>query len=329
MKLSTDLVSEIFFRLECKDIVSCRGVCRAWYNFLSDPNFSINYTRYSSFTTLLTIPPYSCYSDYFYLIHVTTNGEFIRRSIKPKIPRTLDRNLIVYLIDSCNGLALLQLRTCYNYDHARVFKAVYLCNLLLGGALEAHILTFGEDDKWRKVEDSLTFLSNFTHGASFNGTYHWVAEDKIVGRVCTFDFGEEKFGRIPKPHDLLYLSCKMEITVLNNHLCLVEFVSSCGDMTIWTMKKYGVAESWSKDIVLRCWIPYTSFHGRCPLEMLPNGDILFLKYGSRGLLYFSRKTKLCIEVPFGDADPVLYRSCVTAYAPTFYALVEDVNGQIH
>ncbi|PIN24766.1 hypothetical protein CDL12_02511 [Handroanthus impetiginosus] len=236
MELPRDLMYGVFFRLQCRDVVSCRGVCRAWYNPLSDPNFSTYYTRFS---------PHHDRSDYFFLIHIDANGEFIWRPIKPKVPRSSETRTIVEVVGSCDGLVFLLLRN-FNYPHTT--EPVYVCNPLLGGrchalrkffrvnklvgrveyklgfvpptnkikllsigfdgdgrVLEAHILTFRGDDKWRKLKDPLTLLFHFSNGICFTGAYHWVAEDENVDWICTSDNGEEKCGRILKPPDLLQL----------------------------------------------------------------------------------------------------------------------------
>ncbi|PIN00865.1 hypothetical protein CDL12_26632 [Handroanthus impetiginosus] len=96
-------------------------------------------------------------------------------------------------------------------------------------------------------------------------------------------------------------------------------------MTIWTMKEYGVAESWYKDILLRSWFPSTNFHHLLPFATLPNGDILFLELGGH-LVSFSPKTKQCTIVQFHDAHLDIYTLHGTTFAPRFYALEEDVSA---
>ncbi|PIN00863.1 hypothetical protein CDL12_02510 [Handroanthus impetiginosus] len=360
MELPTDLMFDIFFRLECKDILCCKGVCRAWYNFLSDPNFSTNYARYSPPLTLLASQHRRGYGEYLFLIHVGANGEFIRRRIKPKSRRYLNRYSIVTVIGSCNGLVFL-LRITFNYSLRTLTEQVYFGNPLLGGCvaliefkrvnkrvcyeeyklgfvpstdkikllrigfekdggvLEAHIMTFREDDKWRELKDPLTFLFPFTTGTCFNGAYHGIAKDENVEWISTFHFGKEKCGRISKPPGLLYFSHNTRMTVLNNHLCLIDYVTHYPEMTIWTMKDYGVADSWSKDILLRSWFPRKRFHRLLPFTTLPNGDILFLEHGGP-LLSFSPKTKQFTIVQFHDAHAAIYALHATTYTPRFYAL---------
>ncbi|PIN00864.1 hypothetical protein CDL12_02509 [Handroanthus impetiginosus] len=99
-------------------------------------------------------------------------------------------------------------------------------------------------------------------------------------------------------------------------------------MIIWTMKEYGVAESWSKDILLGSWFPRIDLQHLLPLTTFPNGDILFSKLGC-DLVSFSPKTKQCTIIPFRDTHLVIYASLGTTYAPRFYALEEDVSGRKH
>ncbi|KAI3468545.1 hypothetical protein Pfo_025208 [Paulownia fortunei] len=357
MELPTDLVLEIFRRLPCKDVLSSKCVCRAWYKLLSDPDFTTTYARNSPFTTLILTHGYMDKS--VFLLEFAADGELIRTPIfKPEVPDFVETDLDskLSIIGSCNGLLFLLLRRCYC---DRLAEKVYVCNPLLGGCValaedkvvkqpwdcveyklgyvpftnnfkllrfvyqdnkiveQAKIFTVGMDDKWRSVEDPFTCWVS------------WCKGHENLDLICTFDFGEEKSSGIPKPPGLLQLSWEMmNLTILNNRLSLVD-LSDYSQMSIWTMEEYAVAESWSRNILLRCWIPYymaTRLSHLFPIAVLPNGNILFSDKASDRLFSFSLEKKQCTLIKVSDADRILLTTYANTYAPRFYSLKEDESG---
>ncbi|PIN00866.1 hypothetical protein CDL12_26633 [Handroanthus impetiginosus] len=239
MELPTDLMLDIFFRLECNDILICKGVCKAWYKILSDPNFSTDFVRHSPLLTLLVTKCCRAFSEYLFLIQVAAHGEFIWRPITPKALGSSKRNSIVKVIGSCNGLVFL---LWLNFSFPRLkTEQVYFGNPLLGGCValiefkrlnnrlryeeyklgfvpstnkikllrtgfdddgrveEAHIMTFREDDKWRKLKNPVTLWFPFTNGTCFNGAYLGVAGDDNADIISTFDLRKKNLVGFQSP----------------------------------------------------------------------------------------------------------------------------------
>ncbi|KAK6158518.1 hypothetical protein DH2020_005832 [Rehmannia glutinosa] len=285
-------------------------------------------------------------------------------SIKPKVPRVVDINSDpwVTIIGSCDGSLFLLHTSVYLDD--RVIDKIYLCNPLFercvkiaedignsqwgvskyevgyipstnsykllrfgydgGRVKEAKIFTVGVDKDWRIVEDPFTFLESWSQGVCFNGAYHWVAYSENLVNIFTFDLLEEKCSGIPNPPGLLLFSLpKVSVTILNGRLSLVD----CSDgfqMNIWTMDKYGVAESWFRNIILlKHWFPYSKYFylkNFLPIAVLPNGNIIFLETESGSLYFFSLEEKQCSQIKLRGVDHQLAIVMADAFEPRFYSL---------
>ncbi|KAG8375413.1 hypothetical protein BUALT_Bualt10G0097500 [Buddleja alternifolia] len=335
MKLFTDLmIFEVFMRLPTKDIMYSKMACKSWYKLLSSPKFTEYYTRYSPFTTTLWLhvsenPPgiiaaNPLAGNAFFLLEVTEGGDYYRTYIKPKSPEFYKTGLALF-VDSCNGLLFLWLKKhkkikvslmveykpgyIPSTDTYKLLRVVYysLHHLVIK---EANILTVGKDLKWRKVDDPLKhWIRTSNRGVSFKGSYHWIGKDD---GIYTFDFVEEKCGRISKPPGL-----GMKLRVLKDHLCLIDS-SDLNRLIIWTMKEYPVAKSWSKNVQLTCRFDLL------PITILgKKSGVQISQMDSNELVSFSPDENM-IEIGLGLWTTNWYDIyALTSYTPRFCPFKEE------
>ncbi|KAG8375186.1 hypothetical protein BUALT_Bualt10G0074100 [Buddleja alternifolia] len=202
MDLPTAVIHDILFRLPINSVINVKFVCTTLYKLVSNPNFSVNYSKNSPFATFLL-------SD-------------------------LD-DFTLYLLD--------------------ISDDNILCPL------------------WNRRS--------------------------VLGLELCSDF--------------------MQLTSINNQLCLVD-LRSISEIVVWKMKEYGVAESWTKDMVLDISVPSeVQLGGISLVRIFENGDMLF-SYPSENcsISYNPTKQELTkIEFPcFGSID----------YSPSFLSLKEIITG---
>ncbi|PIM97809.1 hypothetical protein CDL12_29716 [Handroanthus impetiginosus] len=357
--LPIDLILEIFFILSTKDLFCCMSVCKSWYNLITNPNFTANYTRNLPFPTVLLACGFS--SRKFFLVEIHPSGEFTQKPIKPKIPDHSETESFLSVIGFLDGLLFLLLSKRHDLHNMR--EQVYFCNPLFGGCFklgdykivdkgnrftqyvlglvpstsqfkllrivfekdrrlqEAHVFTVGEDDEWRILEEPLSPLARFDTGTSFNGVYYCFDENGDC--MHTFDFGTEKGGQIPGPPSSLPNRLVWKrLSVMGNSLCVIETPKNLDRIIILILGEYRGSWSWSKKILLQnCFPGELNMGGLIPVEVLQNGDILFTHFWKNSLVFFNRETKRCTEIKVCDS----YRqSYATVYAPRFYSIQRDV-----
>jgi F-box interacting protein len=89
--------------------------------------------------------------------------------------------------------------------------------------------------------------------ALVNGAVHWLAhtplcQDAFRNAIVSFNVGDDAFGEMAVPEELQGYLLNMAVTVLNGYLALVPCNRRSGDEchSVWVMKEYGTAESWTK-----------------------------------------------------------------------------------
>ncbi|MBA0568932.1 hypothetical protein Golob_006398, partial [Gossypium lobatum] len=121
-----------------------------------------------------------------------------------------------------------------------------------------------KNDSWRKITKLppyLRFMFQFFYhllhrrgyGVLAGGVLHWVMPPRIElgprNRIVGFDLGNEEFIEVPQPEcaDKNYL---LDVAALEGRLCAV-----CNydqeKIDVWTMKEYGVKQSWTKLISIQ------------------------------------------------------------------------------
>ncbi|KAK4435548.1 hypothetical protein Salat_0718300 [Sesamum alatum] len=191
MELPTAVLHEIFFKLPVNSIMKAKFVCTGLYKMLSDPEFAVNYTKNSPFTTILLCPePFTRFGQIpvYRLMEISENYECFRTPSKLQIPGGVDAQSRLSLQATCDGLICFILRNptadithiCnpftgdslvlpqHKTKHGERFSLVYglgFCQSankykVLGvtynraqpaGSGQGEILTIGIDDRWRSL----------------------------------------------------------------------------------------------------------------------------------------------------------------------------------
>ncbi|KAL7215779.1 hypothetical protein ACSBR1_027844 [Camellia fascicularis] len=111
---------------------------------------------------------------------------------------------------------------------------------------------------WRDVKTTVPYCvtENFWTQAFLNGSVHWVAYKLTVKNkdrsfrslIMSFDMGSEEFGDLRIPESLVSV-CPMNMSaaVFGDSLSIFHYDKRIwtNNCSIWVMKEYGVAESWS------------------------------------------------------------------------------------
>ncbi|KAK4480676.1 hypothetical protein RD792_013754 [Penstemon davidsonii] len=187
-------------------------------------------------------------------------------------------------------------------DHYKVVRFVRKND----GHVHGEIFTIGVDHKWRCFEDSsLPFLS-FYCGITCNGVLYFDGYEECL---YAFEIEEEKGHLIPLPYEFGdHMNYIIFITACNDNICLADSNSE-HQVVIWTLKRYGVVESWSREIILESWISFDLHHDRLlPITTLRNGDLLMLRHES---LYEDKGL-----ISYGEGAHVLFFE----YSPSFFPL---------
>jgi F-box interacting protein len=213
-------------------------------------------------------------------------GEFIKLPEASKVKKPREK------IDSCLGFSP---RT-KQYKVIRIFTP-QICYPISGRKeylyddKVAEIHTLGTRS-WRSVAYTPFMLHGIKFPTYLNGAVHWFRPKyrKADSKIVSFDVYNEQFQLIPAPPDKYNSSGGQNINlismgVLNGHLCICD-AAEFGYVCIWTMKKHGVRESWSKVFHINTETEHRWPHGLYhPLKKFKNGAILM--YHARNyLLYY-------------------------------------------
>ncbi|KAH6790752.1 hypothetical protein C2S51_005758 [Perilla frutescens var. frutescens] len=196
--------------------------------------------------------------------------------------------------------------------------------------VSGEILTLGIDDRWRCFEDPSIPCYTFPCGIALNGFVHWIGDNRRYGVIYAFDVGEERGHCIPLPPGLGAAPGNIILAVWDGHLCLTDNGSDSEldvsqlDVCVWVMKRYGSAESWTRDVILRSRIPsdLRSFPLN-PITTLRNGDLLMSPPNSQSLISFDSKTKRCRKLGVSHVEGTV--SFLNWYIPSFTSLSSVYN----
>ncbi|KAK4389133.1 hypothetical protein Sango_2250300 [Sesamum angolense] len=325
---------------------------------ISESSFADDYGRNSPFTHLL-LPINRGIADTIsqrlYLLEISENGDCIRRPIKLQLLESMKRRFSKFVVGSCSGL--LSLSICKpgaevicvsnpltgecielpEHERDRADKSFVLYKMGFSPFVDkfkvlriackswddsetekCEIFTVGVDDRWRSLGNLFSRMCIWADWISLNGALHWILQDSSTVGISTFDLAEEKVGRISHPPGLVLDSSTMNVALFRNQLNLVD-CSVPSQITIWTMKEYAIASSWTKDVILKSWFPPDVHVNKLiPVERLHNGDIVFGHCAV--LISFNVKQKKCSQFE-GFGVPRIASRIIT-YAPSFRSPVE-------
>ncbi|KAL1806939.1 hypothetical protein ACET3Z_030007 [Daucus carota] len=154
---------------------------------------------------------------------------------------------------------------------------------------EADVLIV-DTNTWKRV-GYLPYPSNEESlGGIVKGAFHWLFynEMKTSTSLYAFNIVDERNYMISLPPDIGNDNVNMSVGVLNNCLCLFDN-SNPAHFGIWSMKEYGVRESWALKCILTASIPAcickSTLH---PVAALKDDGII-IKSGSGNFYFYDHK----------------------------------------
>ncbi|XP_055805753.1 F-box protein At3g07870-like [Solanum dulcamara] len=350
MDLSRDIMSEILSRLLIKSIFRCKTVCKLWYNLLtSDPLFLNMYHKRSSskFPSLLL----SINLSVRLLVELKADDSHPLKRAIVLSPRFHLPSPNLRLIGSCNGFMCLLNGWRYDLDHSiyisnpllgeyfevkllewekRIQRVAYaFCFSEASGQYkvlrsvvrkfdgpqvsELNVYTLGVDEKWRYVGQAPVPLRESFSNANVNGVVHWMNCRKNDS-IYSFNSWTEEVKSFLAPRCLEISSHLLTLVELRNCLCLCNSNHS-EYVDIWWMKEYGIAESWTKDRILKDSIqPDIRCDRFIPISTWKDGEILMRRdKGTHVVSYNPKENKF-------DKVRVYGGFSATSYMPSFYSL---------
>lgn len=240
-------------------------------------------------------------------------GEFLKL---PRFSRSEHMSDVLYGFGSCaNG---------DNFKVVRIVSRYVFRGLGHEYKVYGEILTVGLDGGWRSFEDSAIPFYLFPCGVTVNGILHWIGDDRRSGFVFAFDIGEEKGYRIPLPHRLRDVPSGVVLAVWGGMLCVTDNRSE-DQVDVWTMREYGVEESWTREVFLKSWIPHSLRPcSLIPLTTLRNGELLLSRQNKgdltscmngQSMIAFDPEMKRCSGIKVPDSAGVV--SFLFEYNPSF------------
>ncbi|KAG8374998.1 hypothetical protein BUALT_Bualt10G0053800 [Buddleja alternifolia] len=361
-RLPEAVLLKILFRLPINSIIKLKLVCRWLHMILCRLDFTLNYSKNSPFSTLFLPDDYEDVSYLYLLEISDGSRCFrtMFRPKIPDWSESDDLGLSV--VGTCgNGLVGIALYKClteivyicnpitgecdqvaehkvkeggerctvkYGFGFCRStnnYKVLKIVSTSSGGtpkSIKGEILTVGVDETWRVLANTTIPFSFVPLGSvNLNDALHWLPCDSHSTWILTFDLGEEKAGRISYPPGLEKTTIDMKLLSRNNQLCFI-YHSVGTSIVMWRMKAYGVAESWTKDMVLD--IPVSSQWGLAEysiVTILGNGDILLSHTWEEKYTYSYNPTRR-------KFTRIEARECygLIDYSPSFSSLEELIKG---
>ncbi|PIA39459.1 hypothetical protein AQUCO_02600127v1 [Aquilegia coerulea] len=307
------ILIEILLRLPVRTLLRCKCVSKDWFELLSSQYFvqlHLNHAHANSIVVFTSGERYSLVVGRSF--EYERNG--IKTCYKTEFPYytsvVASCNGFVCLWDYCQSLVILcnpatrehiKVRHCLKIHPSRfslgfghdpvtnTYKVVAIKNArysctLDDGSGEAYVYTLGTK-KWRKFSTSTSLCLFGVYNVPYvNGALHWMFQSKTpvktqcADSIIAFHLGKEEFREIPWIQTSIANQSYQTEEVCLGELqgCLSLFYTSYNGVThIWSMKDYGIQESWMKlhsfMVPSRCVNPsYIK-----PLFIQRNSDILF------------------------------------------------------
>ncbi|XP_073147748.1 F-box protein CPR1-like [Henckelia pumila] len=192
---------------------------------------------------------------------------------------------------------------------------------------------------WRSIPRNSPFgLSHLSFGVFLNGNLHGLVKsspESAISISC-FDLEDESFKPFsppPYPLRLVWFACCDTLGVLDDCLCICDSTSSIdeGGLVFWTMKEYGVKESWTRQFVflgtqISPSFPYDVVY---PIKGYKNGDILF-SWQHQMAFYYNNRTKTSHKVVIctDNLDPRIWLCFKTVLHSSSFLSLKSFGGEI-
>ncbi|KAL6550595.1 hypothetical protein OROMI_021083 [Orobanche minor] len=272
------IVGLIFLKLPVVALLQCMRVCKVWQAYISDPEFGMVYSKESHFVKVILYSMHhdSCLAEVKADNCVTNTTRVIKNWI-PSPPPVKGKNV------KYQAFLFGFNQKANDYKVLRIFT-----RRQNPGITEAQIITIATDMEWRPIlnqpipiplpqEAEEFFFNSYVCGVTFNGALHWITKGTVMDHfLVSFDIAEETIRPFPHP-ERIDVEDNTVLGVLRDCLCIFQYFSSDSQLDIWTMNKYGVAESWTKEKI--------RFSTRLPLmPLISLGINEFLRFKLDGTL---------------------------------------------
>ncbi|XP_027098480.2 uncharacterized protein [Coffea arabica] len=203
------------------------------------------------------------------------------------------------------------------------------------GKTEAQVCTIGLDNDWRVLKESAPLpharqLMDRIYDryriceVTVNGALHWITDYMITGDfLYSFDIGDEKIQPVPQPRGMVVGNGRVSLGVLRGCLCIYQ-IAFPPVLDIWSMKEYGVVESWTKESIMESCIPprmYRSLY--LPVVIWRAGEMFMCTEYGHLFSYSLEEKRSTIVSAYLAHDH--YRFAVP-YAPCFLSLKNIVKA---
>jgi F-box interacting protein len=283
--LSEELIGEIFLKLPVKYIFQLKCVCKSWKTLISDPQFAKTHLRLKP-TLIDQRFVFSVKTNPYQIVSYPLNSLFNKPStpVKPDCFSAMENTFCI--IGSCNGLLCLfnisqgvarlcnpsikwkskkspkavsrNLKVvCYGFGYDQVndkYKVLIVLQNERGKLTKVY--TFGEDS-WKTIQN-FPYRPTRQLGKFVSGTINWVVNKRGASSssssssnqmmILSFNLEKETYAELLLPQNDVPYGSKTILYVISDCICVCydAIRGKNNNWSVWMMKEYGVAESWTK-----------------------------------------------------------------------------------
>ncbi|KAK2404320.1 F-box/kelch-repeat protein [Trifolium repens] len=280
--LSEELIGEIFLKLPVKYICQLKCVCKSWKTLISDPQFTKTHLQIKPTLTDQRLV-FSVKTNHYRIASYPLNPLSNKPStpVQPDLFSATEKNTFC-IIGSCNGLLCLfdisqgvarlcnpsikwkskispkavsrNLKVvCYGFGYDQV-NDKYKVLIVLQNKREnlTKVYTFGEDS-WKTIQN-FPYSPTRQLGKFVSGTLNWVVDKRSASSssnqmmILSFNLEKETYAELLLPQNDVPYGSKTTLYVISYCLCVCydAIARKKNNWSVWMMKEYGVAESWTK-----------------------------------------------------------------------------------
>lgn len=248
LQLPEDVLMKILSRLDVKDLIRFKSVCKTWFRLISSQYFIQLHLKKSSFRIIRLTHFYdhrlrvefsgSCdglvclYDAQYEMIHIWNPAMHIVKCIPIKRP---PHDVI-----------------CYWFGRIGDEDDEY--ELILGTTSHMHLIRlYIDNDSWKSTQVRKNYFYSRKIGTLFNGIIHWHAFERswdftYVPTIVSYDSRNDAIGEISPPETI---NRHFIVGEVYGYLSIMSVNFETMEFEIWAMKEYGVKESWTKLMSLR------------------------------------------------------------------------------
>ncbi|KAM3269417.1 hypothetical protein P3S67_030299 [Capsicum chacoense] len=308
MDLLRAIMVEILARLPIKSIFRCKIVCKSWYHLLtSNPLFVKKYQKRSfSFPSILL----SVNDSARFIVELKDENDSQSLYRNVELRNNVDNSVYIsnpllseYLKVELPKWEKSFWNIVYGFGFSEASGQYNILRFKLAAknflgrpkASDLEVYTLGVDEKWRNAGEVPEPLWRSFNNVNVNGAVHWMDCEKN-DIIYSFNISTEEVNSLSAPRGL-----EISILLLNAN--------------IWWMKEYGIAESWTKNLILKDDIQLDIRDDRfIPILIWKDGEILMQRDRGTQLVSYNPKEKKFKKVKVHNGFGA------TGYIPSFYSL---------